>query len=289
MLKRTKGEKVFNAFNIAFLILLCIITIYPLYYVFICAFSDGAAVVSGDVLLYPVKPTLSAVRRVFKIEYFLSSLGNSVFYTVAGTIVSIIVTTMGSYTLSRKRVIGRHAMGLFISFTMWFSAGIIPAYLNFDSLNLINTRASLIFGFAVNAFYVILMRSYFDSLPVELEEAAKMDGMGDFGIFLKIMLPMSTPMLATIVLYCALDRWNSYFWAMILLKSEKLIPLQVLLRKIIVDMQVLDTLDVPSNMDYSRETVIYATIAISIIPSLVVYPFIQKYFVKGITIGSVKG
>jgi len=197
--------------------------------------------------------------------------------------------TMGAYALSRKRLRGRRFIGVAISFTMWFNAGIIPFYLNLDSLHLLNSRFGIIFAFACSAFYIIIMRSFFENLPIELEEAAKIDGMSNFGIFTRIALPLSTPVLATVTLYCAVDRWNGYFWAMIILKDIKLIPLQVLLKKLIIERDVLSSIDTGGSFDFTRETLIYAIVIVAITPIIAAYPFAQRYFVKGLTVGAVKG
>ncbi|HBM79794.1 MAG: carbohydrate ABC transporter permease [Clostridiales bacterium] len=290
MSKRTFGEKSFNIFNIILLSFVLIVTIYPFYYIFIASISEGSQVVGGNVVFYPIDITFAAYKLIPTIKNFFTSFGNTLFYTFFGALTSMAVMTMGAYALSRKRLKGRRFIGMMISFTMWFNAGIIPFYLNMDSLHLTNSRAGIIFGFACSAFYIIILRSYFEGIPIELEEAAKVDGMSNFGILLKIMLPLSTPVLATIGLYCVVDRWNGYFWAMILLKDINLIPLQVLLKKLIVEKDVLASMDSGgSSFAYTQETLIDAIIVVSIVPILAIYPFAQKYFVKGLTVGSVKG
>lgn len=222
------------------------------------------------------------------IDHFWASYGNTLFYTFFGTLASLAIMSMGAYALSRRRLKGRRVIGMMISFTMWFNAGIIPFYLNMDDLNLLDSRLGIIFGFACSAFYIIIMRSYFEGLPQELEESAKIDGLSNFGIFLRIMLPLSTPMLATITLYCAVDRWNGYFWAMIMLKDIDKIPLQVLLKKLIVENQVLASVD-NGGVNYAREGMIYAIVIVAILPIILFYPFVQRFFVKGLTVGAVKG
>jgi putative aldouronate transport system permease protein len=289
MVKKSLGEKIFNVFNIILLSFVLLFTLYPFYYTLIASISDGNKVVMGKVVLWPIGITFRAYELIPTISNFFTAFGNTLFYTLFGASTSIIIMTMGAYALSRKRLKGRKFVGMMISFTMWFNAGMIPFYLNMDSLGLLNTRTGIIFGFACSAFYIIILRSYFESLPVELEEAAKIDGMSNFGIFLKVMLPLSTPVLATVGLYCAVDRWNGYFWAMILLKDIKLVPLQVLLRKLIIERDVLASIDSGGSFDFTRETLIYAIIIVSIIPIILAYPFAQKYFVKGLTVGSVKG
>lgn len=264
--------------------------LFPFYYTFIASISEGSQVVAGNVVFLPIHITLKAYKLIPTLNYFFSSFGNTIFYTIFGALTSMIFMTMGAYALSRKRLKGRKFLNIFISFTMWFNAGMIPFYLNMDSLHLLNSRAGIIFGFACNAFYIIILRSYFEGIPIELEEAAKIDGMSNFGIFIKIILPISTPVLATIGLYCAVDRWNGYFWAMIMLKDMNLVPLQLLLKKLIIEKDLLASMDSGgASFDFTRETLVYAIIIVSVIPMIVVYPFVQKYFVKGLTIGSVKG
>jgi putative aldouronate transport system permease protein len=283
------GEKIFNVFNIVLLSLVFVATVYPFYYTFIASISEGSEVVKGTVFFAPRGLTFRAYQLIPTIDYFFNSFGNTLFYTFFGASASMAIMTMGSYALSRKHLRGRKIINIMISFTMWFNAGIIPFYLNMDSLGLLNSRFGIIFGFACSAFYIIIMRSFFENLPVELEEAAKIDGMSNFGIFAKIALPLSTPVLATVTLYCAVDRWNGYFWAMILLKDIKLIPLQVLLKKLIIERDVLSSIDMGGSFDFTRETLIYAIVVVAILPVLAAYPFAQRYFVKGLTVGAVKG
>ncbi|MCI8622901.1 MAG: carbohydrate ABC transporter permease [Provencibacterium sp.] len=289
MLKRTKGEAVFNVFNIILLSLVIVVTLYPLYYTFIASISEGSQVIRGNVVLWPVDMNLKAYAKIQTIDHFWHSYGNTLFYTFFGTLASLSIMSMGAYAISRKRLKGRRLVGMIVSFTMWFQAGMIPFYLNMDSLGLMNSRVGIIFGFACSAFYIIIMRTYFEGLPVELEESAKLDGLSNFRIFLQIMLPLAKPMLATITLYCAIDRWNGYFWAMILLKDINKIPLQVLLKKLIVENKMLASIDMGGAFDFTRETLVYAIVVIAILPMIAVYPFVQRFFVKGMTVGAVKG
>lgn len=289
MLKRTFGEKAFNILNIIFLALAMLITLYPFYYTLIASISEGTQVIQGNVIFLPKNFTLQAYSMIKTIDHFWIAYGNTLFYTVFGTAASLIIMTMGAYSLSRKRLIGRRVIGMLVSFTMWFNAGLVPFYLNLDSMNLINSRIAIIFGFSCSAFYIIIMRSYFEGIPIEMEESAKIDGLSNFRIFLQIMIPLSKPMLATVGLYCAVDRWNGYFWAMIILKDIDKVPLQVLLKKLIIENNVLASVDTGGAFDFTRETLVYAIVIVAILPIIVVYPFIQKFFVKGLTIGAVKG
>lgn len=289
-MKESKGEKIFVICNYILLSLLAISTVYPFLYVLSASFSSSDEVISGRVVLFPKALTLDAYKRVLSENNIWIAYANTVFYTVVGTAVSLLLTILGAYPLSKKRLIGRTTIGFFIAFTMLFSAGMIPVYLNLKALGLINTRLALIIAFAVSTWLVIILRSFFQSIPEELEEAATMDGASDLQILWRIYLPLSKPAMAAITLFYAVGKWNSYFWAMVLLKDDNKLPLQVLLKKLIVEMK--PTEEMMRNVDmatFSEETIIYATIIVSIIPIVVVYPFIQKYFVKGVMIGSIKG
>jgi putative aldouronate transport system permease protein len=203
----------------------------------------------------------------------------------------MVITVLGAYPLSKKRFMGGKFIMVAVSFTMWFSAGIIPFYLTLKQLGLTDSRLGIILPFACSAFYVILLRSYFQSIHESIEESAKIDGANDFLILWRIVLPLSVPALLTIALYYAVERWNGFFWAMVLLKDDGKMPLQVMLRKLIVDMTAMNN-ELTGGMEtrsLSKETVTYATIVVSIVPIVLVYPYIQKYFVKGIMVGAVKG
>ena len=279
----------FDVVNTIIMLIVLLVTLYPFYYVLIASVSDGSQIIRGNVILWPKGFSFDAYKMIPTIRYFFTSYGNTLYYTFFGTLISMIVMSMGAYALSRKKLKGKKVLSFFISFTLWFKAGIIPFYINMDSLNLLDSRLGILFGFCVNAFYIIIMRTYFEGLPEELEESAKLDGLNNFGIFTKIALPLSKPMLATIALYCAVNRWNGYFWAMVLLKDEKKVPLQVLLKKIIIENKVMAAIDSSSGISFTRETMVYAIIVIAVIPIIAVYPFVEKFFVKGLTVGAVKG
>lgn len=290
MNRMTVGEKIFTVVNYIFMVVLVFITIYPVYYVLIASLSSGTAVSMGKVIFWIKDFTFEAYRQIFRTKNLLTSYGNTVFYSVVGTLASMIFTTMAAFALSIRDLPFKKSLTLLFMFTMWFGPGMMPTYLNIRNLHLLNTRTGVILMGIVMTWYLILMRSFFDSIPTEMSESAKIDGANEFLLFKDIYLPLSGAAIATIGLYYFVMRWNSYFWAMILLTDEKKIPLQVVLKKLIVDMNV--NFSEATNIDYtttSRETSIFATIMISVIPMLVLYPFIQKYFVKGIMIGAVKG
>jgi putative aldouronate transport system permease protein len=289
-MKQTRGEKVYAVFNYILLTCIALLTIYPFIYIISASISSSDAVISGKVLLFPHHLTLVSYERVLSEKGIWIAYGNTLYYTIAGTLVNVLFTILGAYPLSKKRLTGRTFLGVFIGFTLLFQAGMIPVFLNISSLHLLNTRTAIIIAFAVSTWLVIVLRTFFQSIPEELEEAAVMDGASDWAILWKIYLPLSKASLAAIALFYAVSRWNSYFWPMILINDTNKVPLQVLLKKLIIQMQpTAEMMQKADVQNYSVETVVYATIFISILPVLIVYPFIQKYFVKGIMIGSLKG
>lgn len=291
-MKVSLGERIFGIANHTFLFLISVLALYPFIYVLSASLSHGNAVAAGQVVLFPVDFNIMAYKKVAEIQNLWVSYGNTVFYTVVGTFTCMVFSITGAYALSKKRLMGRKLFTIMVTMTMWFKAGIVPDFLNFRDLGLYNTRAVPIIGFAVVAFNVILLKTYFESVPQSLEESAQIDGASDFKILWSIYMPLSKPGIATVALFYAVSKWNGYFWSMILLRDENKIPLQVLLRKLIVEMNATsefsDALEM-AKQGYSVETVVYATIIVSIIPIVILYPFIQKYFAKGAMIGAVKG
>ncbi|KQX44726.1 carbohydrate ABC transporter permease [Paenibacillus sp. Root444D2] len=289
-MRTSLGDKCFNAVNMLLLSVIGLAALYPFVYVLSASLSSGDAVVSGKVLLLPVNINLEAYVKVLMQKSIWVAYANTLYYTVVGTLVSLLLTICGAYPLSKKRLKGKGVINFLIALTMWFHAGMIPFYLNLRDMGMLNERFTIIIAFAVTTFYVFLLRTFFQSVPVELEEAAKIDGAGDYRILWTVYLPLSRASLMTVGLFYAVTRWNGYFWAMIVLKDKDKIPLQVLLKKLIVENNLSEQLvDFGSATLVSQETVIYATIIVSIIPMMVVYPLIQKYFAKGALVGSVKG
>ena len=290
MKRRTKGENVFAICNYIFMVILAFTMVYPIWYVLIASFSSGAAVNSGRVFFLIKDFTLEAYRQILATKNLLNSYLNTVFYSVAGTALSMALTTTAAFGLSRKNFPFKKQITLLFMFTMWFSAGMMPTYLNIRNLGLLDTRVGILLMGAISTWNLMLMRSFFDSIPAEMDESAKLDGATDTQIFKYIYLPLSKAALMTIALYYFVGRWNAYFWSMLILSDEKKIPLQVVLKKLIVEMNT--NFSESANIDYtvtSRETFVFATIMISVIPMMILCPFIQKYFVKGIRIGAVKG
>lgn len=289
MIKRSVGEYIFDTVNIILLILIAIITLYPFWYVAVASISNPDAVAAGKVILWPIGFEFSSYVKVSQIEYIWNSYGNTVFISVVGTVVNMILTICGAYPLSKIRLRGRKFFTWMMLITMWFSAGMMPTYLNLKNLGMLDSQWTLIIAFSISAFYVVLMRTYFESVSDSLEESAKIDGANDWIVLLRIYLPLSVPALMTIALYYFVDRWNAYFWAMVIIRTPWKVPLQVLLKKLIVQTQIAsEDIDLSSEL-INQQTIIYATIMVATLPMIAVYPFVQKFFVKGIMIGAVKG
>lgn len=285
----SRGDRLFVMANIALVTLFALSTLYPFIYILSVSFSTGFAVTSGQVILHPVELTLSAYEYVLSQREFWVSYGNTFIYTVFGTLASLALIVPGAYALSRPQLAGRRFFNLVVAFTLWFNAGLIPFFLNMRDLGLLDSYTGIIVGFACNAFNVILLRNFFEAIPSSFEEAARMDGANDFQVLWKVYVPLSKPAIATVALFCIVSRWNGFFWAMVLLRDEDKIPLQVYLRQTIIRLTDDDEFanSLLSNA-YSYETVSGAIIVASIIPVLIIYPFLQKYFDKGILLGGVK-
>lgn len=283
-------EKLFNFINYTLLAVLGILFIYPVIFVFSASVSNPYLLQIGEVLFFPKGFTLEAFKSALKLDGLWLAYGNTIFITVIGTIVSMVFTITGAYVLSKPYLKHRKIFLVAIVLTMWFDPGIIPKYLNFRSLGLINSYTSIILGFALNTFNVIILKSFFESVPVSLEESAKIDGASQWQIMTKIYLPLSRAALTTVSLFYAIAKWNGYFWTMVLLIDDNKAPLQVFLKKLIVDknMSGESSQIITKQSLTSPDTVIYAIIVLSIIPMLIAYPFIQNFFKKGVTLGAVK-
>lgn len=285
----SRGDKIFGYANMFLIGLFVLSTLYPFIYIFAASISSGFAVSSGQVVFLPKEITFSAYEQVLGDVVFWKSYANTFFYTIFGTLVSLAIIIPGSYALSRPQLVGRRYFNFFVAFTMWFNAGMIPFFLNLRDLDLLDSRFGILIAFACTAFNIILLRNFFEAIPKSFEEAARMDGANDISLLWKVFIPLSKPAIVTVALFCIVARWNGYFWAMILLREEDKIPLQVYLKRIIIeanmDEEFASTLLTNS---YSFETIVAAIIVVSIIPVLLVYPYLQKHFNKGIMMGGVK-
>lgn len=284
-------EAVFNAVNTAFLLILGLLFLYPIVYVFAASVSKPIHIMLGEVFLLPKGITFDSYKEAVRIPNFWRSYANSIHITAVGTLINMMLTVTGAYVLSKPELPARKFFILLIVIVMWFDPGIIPRYLNFRSLRLINLNTAITVGFGVSTFNLIILKSFFETVPKSLEESARIDGAGQWTILCNIYIPLSTSALTTIALFYAVSRWNGYFWTMILLTDEKKAPLQVLLKKLIVERNL--TADAGSLISKagtsSSDTIIYAVIVLSIIPIMIVYPYVQQFFRKGITLGAVKG
>lgn len=289
--KKSIGERLFDGFNIVLLAVGSFLFLYPLWFVIVSSVSDAASIASGAVSLWPRGFNLEAYERVFSDSRVWLTYRNTIFYVLAGTLINLVLTTLGAYPLSRRDLFGRNAIMLFIVFTMFFSGGLIPMYLNVRDLGLFDTRWALLLPGAISAYNLIVMRTFFQStIPDGLIESAKIEGASEYRILWSIVLPLSMPVVAVMTLFYAVYHWNSWFDAMIYLQDRSLHPLQLLLREILVSSQTNDMLGGVGSGDVVgvSETIKYATTVIATLPILVIYPFLQKYFAKGVMLGGVK-
>ena len=292
---RTTGDKAFILINYTFLCIILAIILYPLIYVVSASFSSPSAVMSGRVVLWPVDLSVKGYEAIFSNKQILSGYGNSLLYTVAGTALNVALTLMAAYPLSRgNRVIMGSKIIMFIYvFTMLFSGGLIPSFLLINRLGLYNTRWALILPGGLSVWNMLITRTFFiANIPAELYEVSELEGAGGFRIFLQVVLPLSATIIAVNVLFYAVGHWNSYFNAMIYLKDARLFPLQIIMRNILIINQVdasmlsVEELEMREGM---KELLKYSLIVVASAPVLMIYPFVQKHFVRGVMIGSIKG
>ena len=290
--KKSAGERAFDVFNIILLTFVGIVCLYPFLYVVLASFSDPNQFIKHDfaILLKPSGFELTAYRQVFTKDIATGYM-NTIFYVVAGTMISMCFTFLGAYVLSRKHYMFRKPLTLIIMFTMYFNGGLIPMYLWVQQLGIMDTRWAVLLPTALSTYNVIVLRSAFDSIPESLIEAAKMDGASEFTCLTKIMIPLSKASTAVIVLFYAVSRWNEWLLPTIFLRTRTLFPLQIFLREILLTSSsesILATAGDATNVTALAEIVKYATIVVSTVPILCIYPFVQKYFVTGMMIGGVK-
>lgn len=293
--RMSRGDRIFDSINVVLLGLFALIIIYPLVYVLSASFSDPVSVASGDMILWPVNVTLENYAEVFKNQSIITGYRNSLIILVSGTALNLVMTVLAAFPMSRRDLWGRNVMMKLMTFTMFFSGGLIPTYLQITrTLGLMNSWLALILPGAISVYNMIIMRTYFQtSIPYELQEAADIDGCSPFGVLIRIILPLSGPILAVIGLYYGVGHWNSYFSALLYINREELQPLQLYLRRVLTlnsNQSLLSTgSDEAARQAMRAETIKYAVIVVSSVPMLVIYPFVQKFFVKGVMIGAIKG
>jgi putative aldouronate transport system permease protein len=291
--RRTIGERAFDLLNVLFMLAVAFATLYPFLYVAFASFSDaGLLLRHRGLLLQPLGFEIASYKMVFQNPVLLSSYVNTIIYVAAGTTLSVCLTVCGAYALSRKGLLMRAPITFFIVFTMWFSGGMIPLFLLVRDLGLLNSRFAMILPNAISTYNLIVTLSYFRGIPDSLEESARIDGANDYVIMLRIIVPLAIPVIAVIALFYAVSIWNSWFNAMIFLNDRKLYPLQLILREILIlndTNRLMGGAVAQSEQVQVGETIKYATAMVATVPVLAIYPFVQRYFVKGIMIGAIKG
>lgn len=295
IIRNPLGDRIYHVVSLLILALTMLTILFPIWTVVIASFSDPTELYQKTFLIWPSKITMESYKLVFRDSDFLTGMYNSVCYTIVGTLVNVIMNICAAYPLSKKNLKGKNFLMLMFTFTMFFSGGIVPTYILIAKLNLLDSFWVMILPSAVGMFNVIVMRTYFQTnIPQELEDAASVDGCTNFRFLIRIVLPLSAPIIVVIALYYGVARWNDYFTAMMYLTKRSMYPLQLILRDILLQNQAGNMLNVVTDAAYaermmSRMGLKYAVIVISTIPILAIYPFAQKFFSKGIMVGSVKG
>ena len=295
-IKTTPGYRIFTILNTIFMLLMIVITAYPLYYCVAASFSNPTQLTlnAGKLLLWPVEPyTMSAYQKVFSHSLFLSGWTNTLFVLVIGTVINMVMTILTAYTLSRRGLMLNTPITVFIVITMYFSGGLVPGYLNIKSLGLIDSLWSLILPGAISTYNMIIMKTAFASVPDSLVESAQLDGAKHITILTQILVPLSVPTIAVLILYYGVGHWNAWFAASIYLQTNSKFPLQLVMRNILnsANVNVNEMMGDVGVEDQARyvELIKYALIVVSTVPILILYPFLQRYFVKGVMIGAIKG
>ncbi|GKX29415.1 sugar ABC transporter permease [Vallitalea longa] len=287
MNRLNKSEIIFKMLAYILVGAFAIVALYPVIYAFSASISGKLEYEAGKIVLLPKNINFQVYKLIYNDKGFWISYVNTLFYTVFGTAWSMLISTTGAYALAKKRLLFRRQFNFLVVFTMWFNAGMIPTYLNYVNMG-VNNRWGIIFAFGVQAYNIILLRNYFEGVPKEIDEAARMDGVTEFQMLRKIYMPMSKAALATVTLFYATSRWNGYFWARMLLKNPMELNLQVYMRILIENYRKMFD-DMPINLPYATDAYIYAILVCSIIPVLIIYPYIQQYFARGVNLGGVKG
>lgn len=289
----SREDRIFYIVVYAVSVLLLALVAYPLIYVVSASFSDPMTVISGEVVLLPKGPTVKAYAEVFKSDEIMTGYVNTIRYTLVGTIINMVLTTMAAYPLSRPDLKGKNTITIIITFTLFFSGGMIPTYITIKNLHMLDTIYAMVLPGAINVTNMLIMRNFFQhSIPNELIEAAYVDGCSNTGILLKIVLPLSKSIIGVLVIYYFVGHWNTYFNALLYITSESKYPLQVFLRQLLIQTSAADlsgASDSVAELAILSETLKYAVIVVASLPALVIYPFMQKFFTKGIMIGAIKG
>ena len=293
-IRRSRSDVIFDTIVLIIMIIVMLMCVYPLYFVLIASFSDPNYVLTGQVILFPKGITLSGYEKILGEEDIWIGYKNTIIYTVLGTTINVILTTTAGYALSRKDLPGRRWILIFIVFTMFFNGGMIPTYMVVKDLHLIDTVWAMVLPTAVQVWNLMIARSFFETtIPSELLDAAMIDGCRTLRFFTQIVLPVSKAIIAVLVLFYAISHWNTFFNALIYLESEERFPLQIILRNILIQNQpnqsMMDDVATLVERQKAAELIKYGVIVVASVPVLVLYPFVQKYFVTGIMVGPIKG
>ena len=287
-------ERIFAVIIYSFVIVCCVAALYPLVYTFSMSISSPIHAAQNDIFLFPKGFSTQAYKLVFEDKEIWHTYYNTIWYTTVGTTISVVLTIISAYPLSRPNFFLRKKLMMFVLFTMYFSGGLIPQFLLINNLGLYNSRWACILPYAISAWNLIVCRSFFESIPESIEEAAKIDGASQYKILFKIFVPLSMPIIAVMILFYAVGQWNAYFAAMLYLPNDDLHPIQLYLRKVLILSNVQSSMSGASTMggferSLATQQLKYAVIIVAVLPILIVYPYLQKYFVKGVMIGSIKG
>lgn len=293
-IKQTGADKAFDAVNMILMIFALLVVAYPLIYILSCSFSDPKAVTAGKIWLYPVDFSVYGYETVLKFNNIWTGYWNSLVYMVLGTVVGLITTVCAAYPLSKRDLKGRGLFNAIFFFTMLFNGGIVPTYLLIRGIGIYDTMWAIVLPGAVSAWNIIIMRSSFEkNIPQELYEAAELDGCNDFMLMIRIALPLSGAIIAVVSLFFAVWLWNSYYYALMYLQSTDKYPLQIILRQILImndtSNSMFADIDALVRKQGVKDVLKYVLIVVSSLPLLIIYPFVQKYFIKGVMVGSVKG
>ena len=291
-IKESVGDHIFNILNTILMILISVVIVYPLWYVILASITDPAIVNSGKFLLLPQGFYVAGYQEAFDYPQIWAGYKNSIIYTVVGVIVALVATIPGAYALSRRDMAGRKGIMFLFTFTMFFNGGMIPLFLTVQNVKIYNTMWAIVLPIGVSVYNLIVCRSFFEAnLPIELLEASKLDGCSDFGFFFKIAIPLSSTIIAVMVLFYATGLWNIYFNAIMFLRDEDKMPLQVVLRNLILSNQLMQGASGAELVEKQKlvDQLKYVIVTLAAFPLVIVYPFVQKYFAKGVMVGAVKG
>lgn len=289
----SRADKIFQIILYILAVNILFVVLYPLYFVVVASFSDPSAVAGGQVWLYPKGFTLDGYKELFRHDEIWIGYANTILYTVVGTVIGLIVNLFAAYALSRSDLVGRKFFNFMFIFTMFFNGGLIPTFLTIKDFNLYNTFLVMVLPFSVSVYNIIVARTFFqNNIPTDLNDAAKIDGCGNLYYFFKIVLPLSKAIISVIALWTAVGMWNSYFNALIYLKDASRYPLQLILRNILITNNLQMSFGSGEAMQIAlrlSNLMRYSVIIVSTVPIMCFYPFVQKYFSKGVMIGAVKG